>query len=312
MARNKKSKIFDLFKVGFKITFFYKPTMEFGDDHYYIILDDVIELRIKIINNVAVIDTAMAISQSYIKPLFEKVIETIMGQEEITVIVSIMGDTLPLHQYCIGHGAPVIDDEQYVTVSKNFYAKWKAHTNDVSKYGFYVLSVSEDTAPVTPEPKEMKPVAVDKPIEKKSVPKKEPIPPVFGNSKIDKLKEIMQKVYPDMTFSLLSENILQCAFTPENTFNLEIVENALYIKDLMQQSADNMNLVKTMTLINTFEQFIPIIPDIFIVSVMSIEIHRICSAKGYALVEEAQKLPLNKLFKQAFHGFGTYKIVINN
>ena len=312
MARNKKSKIFDLFKVGFKITFFYKPTMEFGDDHYYIILDDVIELRIKIVNNVAIIDTAMAISQSYVKPLFEKIIDTIMGQEDITVIVSIMGDTLPLHQYCISHGAPVIDDEQYITVSKNFYNKWKAHTNDVSKYGFYVLSVSEDSTPVQQEQREVKPVAVDKPVEPKPIVKKEPTVQVFGNSKIDKIKGIMQKAYPDMTFSLLSENNLQCAFTPENTFNLDLVDNALYIKDLMQQASDNMNLVKTMTLINTFEQFVTIVPDIFIVSIMSNEIQRICSAKGYVLVEEAQKLPLNKLFKQAFHGFGTYKIVINN
>ena len=61
MAHNKKNKIFDLFKTGFKITFFYKPTMEFEDDHYYVILDDVIEIGIKIINNVAVIDNIVSL-----------------------------------------------------------------------------------------------------------------------------------------------------------------------------------------------------------------------------------------------------------
>lgn len=316
MARGRKSKVFDLFKVGFKITFFYKPTMEFGDDHYYIILDDAIELQIKIINNVAVIDTAMSITQSYIKPLFEKIIDTIMNQDKITVLVSIMGNTLPLHQYCVSHGAPVIEDEQYITVSKNFYTKWKAHTNDISKYGFYILSVSEDNTHVAQETYEnSRTRVIDKPVDEVNPGKNNRMDSsfsLFGDSKINKLKGVMKRAYPDMEFNLLSENNLQCIFNPDNVFNLEIVNGSLYIKDLMQQSSEAMNLVKTMSLINTFEQFIPIIPDVFIVSVMSNEVHQICTAKGYVLVEEAQKLPLNKLFKQAFHGFGTYKIIINS
>lgn len=303
MARNKKNKIFDLFKTGFKITFFYKPTMEFEDDHYYVILDDVIEIGIKIINNVAVIDKAMSISHSYIKPLFEKIVDTIMSQEEMTVIVSIMGDTVPLHQFCISHGAPVIDDEQYSTVSKNFYTKWKAHTNDVSRYGFYVLAVSEKNTPIHHEHHKHGNVENKDKVENNNI---------FSKSKMDKLKEILQKEYPDMTFNPIMENNLQCLISQDNTFNLAIVDDTLYIKDLMQQPEISMNLVKIMQLINTFEKFIPIFPDIFIVSIMNSDIHRICEAKGYILVEEAQRLPLNNLFKQAFHGFGTYKIIINN
>lgn len=310
MGRSKKSKIFDLFKTGFKITFFYRPTMEFGDEYYYIILDDVIEIRLKVINNVAVIDTVMAISQSYIKPLFEKLVDVIMGQSTITVIVSIMGDTGMIHQACINHGAPVIDDEQYVTVSKGFYNKWKSHTNDISKYGFYVLAVSDENVSIS-EPREQKVEIVDKTSNATKVEKK-PEVVIRGNNRIDKLKAILKKEFPDMAFSTLSENILQCAFTNDNMFNLEIVDNSLYIKDLMQFPSNGLNLVKTMTLINAFEKFIPIVPDVFILSVMNKEVFSICSAKGYLLVEEAQKLPINKLFKQAFHGFGTYKIVINN
>ena len=310
MARNKKSKIFDLFKTGFKITFFYKPTMEFGDDHYYIILDDVIQLRIKIINNVAVIDTVMAMTQSYIKPLYEKLVETIMGQNNITVIVSIMGDTGAIHQYCISHGAPVTEDDQYITVSKDFYAKWKAHTNDVNKYGFYVLSVSEDNKPIV---KQEQPVTIkDVPSNEPAKKKQETKPVSIGKTKLDKLKVILKNAYPNMEFSPLTESSIQCAFNPDENFTLEEVDNILYIKGLMPYPAENMNLVKTMTLINTFEKFISIYPDIFIVEIMNNEVYRICMAKGYNIVSEAQKLPLNKLFKQAFHGYGTFKIVINN
>lgn len=312
MGRSKRNKIFDLFKTGFKITFFYKPTMEFGDDYYYVILDDVIELRIKIINNVVVIDTVMVLSQSYVKPLFDKLVGLIMDQSSLSVIVSIMGDTSVLHQACISHNAPVVEDEQFVTVSRGFYNKWKAHVNDISKYGFYLLSVSEDDNPITTEQPKERQGSDNRPVKPK---KNEDIitaPTVKIDGRFNKIKPILLKEFPNMKFDIVTSTNLQCSFQEDNSFNMEIIDNVLYIKNLLQTPIQTINFVKIMSLANCFEEVIPIIPDIFIINIMSVELCRICDAKKYTCVKESQKLPLNHLFKQAFHGFGTYKITIND
>lgn len=308
MGRSKRNKIFDLFKTGFKITFFYKPTMEFNDEYYYVILDDTIELRIKVINNVAVIDTVKSLSQSYVKPLFDKIVTLIMEQSNLSVIVSIIGDTGVLHQACSNHGAPLIEDDQFVTVSKGFYNKWKAHTNDVSKYGFYLLSVSDDEPQKVEQPKSEQ--ISDTKSEKPPIETKKLIEP--KDNRFDKIKSIIHKDFPNMTFDIISKTNLQCSFSEDNFFNMEIVDDILYIKNLMQTGDQSINFVKLMMLVNCFESAISIIPDIFIINVTNVELHRICDAKRYMCIDETHKLPLNNLFKQAFQGFGSYKITINH
>lgn len=309
MGRSKRNKIFDLFKTGFKITFFYKPTMEFGDEYYYVILDDVIELRLKIINNVVVIDTVMTLSQSYIKPLFDKLVTLIMEQNNLSVIVSIMGDTGLIHQACINHSAPIIEDEQFVTVSKGYYNKWKAHVNDVSKYGFYLLAVSEDeTSTMGESSREPTPPNTKS---KKTEGDKPNISPKLDN-RFNKIKLLLTREFPSMKFEIITYSSIHCLFDSENSFSMEIIDNVLYIKDLLQTHSQTLNFVKIMLLVNCFEEIIPIIPDLFIINIMSVELCRICDAKKYVRIDEAQHLPLNNLFKQAFQGFGTYKITINN
>lgn len=286
--------------------------MEFSDDYYYVILDDVIELRIKVVNNVLVIDTVMVLSQSYVKPLFDKLVSLIMEQSNLSVIVSIMGDTGVIHQACISHNAPVIEDEQFVTVSRGFYNKWKAHVNDVSKYGFYLLSVSEDETPISieqPKEKQGSDSKIDKITPNKNI---DVVAPIKSDNRFNKIKSILIREFPSMKFEAVTSSNLQCSIHEGNSFNMEIVDNVLYIKNLIQTPTQTINFVRIMSLVNCFEEIIPIIPDIFIINIMSVELCRICDAKKYVCVKENQRLPLNHLFKQAFQGFGTYKITIND
>ena len=304
MARTKKNKLFDLFKNDFKITFFYKPTMEPGDEYYYITLDDLIKLHIKMIRGVAVIDAIYPITKSYIKGYYEKMVQMIMAQMKLTVLISTMGNTSVIHQDCIKYDAPLIEDEDYITVPKAMYTKWKTQNIDhLNKYGFYILSVSDET-PLQQSEVIVKDVKPEIQTSTKQI--------SFNNSNMNPIKTILSSAYRNIVIDDISDKIIQCSIDEVNTFVIEYVDNRIYIKELLINQESTFNLIQVMNLLNTFEEFTKITTEVFIVNITHSEVYRLCVGKGYEPISEHQNHPINKLFKQAFQGFGTYKIRITN
>lgn len=297
MARQRKSKIFELLSSDFKVTDFYKPTGTEGDTHYYVTIDDLIRLRMQVVNRVVVIDGAETVTTTYIKPIYEKLIKTIMSQQELTVLVSLLGHTYVMQQACIACGAPIVDDERYITVARSYYNKMKKKYNgDNSKYGFYILSVSDD---------DMK----DDPVESSSV-NQTPIgiePPISKVTKL--LLTNLKPVFPDVKTESASTDSIRCYLGNGVDFVVEVVNGDIYIKDLLQtSSAATLNLVKILDLISVLEKLTTIQPDVYILSIQNSDLNGICAAKGYENIPESRNLPLNHLFKQAFFGYGTYHI----
>lgn len=297
MARQRKSKIFELLSSDFKVTDFYKPTGTEGDMHYYVTIDDLIRLRMQVVNRVVVIDGAETITTTYIKPIYEKLIKTIMSQQELTVLVSLLGHTYVMQQACIACGAPIVDDERYITVARSYYNKMKKKYNgDNSKYGFYILSVSDD---------DMK----DEPAEASSVNQTSigVEPPISKVTKL--LLTNLKPVFPDVKTESASTDSIRCYLGNGVDFVVEVVNGDIYIKDLLQtSSAATLNLVKILDLISVLEKLTTIQPDVYILSIQNSDLNGICAAKGYENIPESRNLPLNHLFKQAFFGYGTYHI----
>ena len=303
MARTKKNKVFDLFKSSFKITFFYKPSIEDDDQFYYVILDDVIQIRVKIVKEVAVIDMVIPITKSYITPLYDKLVESIMSQDKLTVLVSTIGDTYSIHQSCIKHSAPIIEDETYITVSHGLYQRYKGqYQGDLNKYGFYILSVSSEYG-INDQHKEV--TVTDVPSNKKIV------KPVSGNSKLDSIKNLLIKNINPIIIEDLTDNSFKCIMSETDSFIIELDDNHVGIKELLQDPESKFNLVNIMDLLNTFERIISIIPNVFILNIQNMEVYRLCNGKGYKFISEESKIPKNGLFKQPFLGYGSYKIIIN-
>lgn len=310
MSRGQKSKLFDLFKSDFKITFFHNPSFtESGDDYYYIVLDDMIRLRIKRVNSVAVIDSVCSITKSYVSPIYDKIISVIKNQTKVTVLISNMGDTFPLRQSCINHGLPLIEDETYITVPQVVYQKWKKQNEgDLSRYGFYIVSVS-DVLPIEPNA----PKAVNLTFPKNRV---DVIPPsslpIFDNKIMNQVVDILKNNIPEITIEESTKTSIRCYLPDNEEFSVEYIEGILYIKELLQNPETTMNLVKISTLLTVIELFVKVAREVYIVNIQNATLYRLCSAKGYEFVKEESKLPLNNLFKQAFSGYGTCKVVIKN
>lgn len=304
MARAKKSKIFDLFKTDFQITFFYKPSMQGDDIYYYVVLADSIRLKIVLIGGVVIIDNAMQITSAYVKPLFEQMVQVIMKQQELTVLMNVIGNSMPAIQACVSCDAPLVEDERYLTVSQGYYNKLKnVYNDDLTKYGFYILSVNDTDIES----------AGTQSTGSTSVYKSSPVgvePPVM--KAIKRFKERLRSSFPKMVIEHDDGDSFTCILIEGEMFTVEVKGNEIFIRDLIQMPTTNINLIKMMDLITTIESLVNISENVYILSVQNAEINSICAGKGFIKIKEEQNLPVSRLFKQAFHGYGTYKIPVRN
>lgn len=286
MARSKKDKIFDLFKKDFKITFFYKPSLELGDEFYYIVLDEIIRLKIKIVRGVVVIDDVIPITSGYIMPIYEKMVKSLMDQTNLTVLVSLLGNTSVIQKACVSCGAPIASDERYITVPKAYYDKVKANASDESSYGFYILSVAEDTEDVQ---------EIGKP------------------TIMMRVSEILKAGWKPAKIEQANDTTARFELTSSDTITVEILNREIYIKNFMSdESTTKLNFIQMVNLIELFASLVSITPNVYLISITNADVFRFCKAKGYQLIEEKQVIPDNKLFKPIFHGFGSFKFTINN
>lgn len=304
MARQKKNKIFDLFKSNFQITFFYKPSMQDDDVFYYIVLDDAIRLKIVIIQGVIIIDNVVQITSAHVKPLFERMVSVVMQQQELTVLMNVIGNSTAAIQACVLCDAPLVEDERYLTVSQGYYNKLKnVYNNDLTKYGFYILSVSdacdEPAGEQMATPKssyKISPVGVEPPVLKV----------------IKRLKEKLKTSFPKMVIDHDDGDSFICTLVEGESFTVEVGENNIYIRDLIQTPTTKVNLIKMMDLITAIESLTDILENVYILSIQNAEINSICAGKKFIKLKEEQNPPVSRLFRQAFHGYGTYKIPVKS
>lgn len=146
-ARNKKGKLHGIFKSQFQISFFYKPSMEGSDIYYYMILDDIIFLKLRFIKNTTlVIEDLHPLTTSYLEKEYEKLFNFLKEQTSITVLVSIIGNIGAFRQTCLRFNAPVIEDERFLSYPESFYQKFKNYCgNDIDRFGFFLLALNEST-----------------------------------------------------------------------------------------------------------------------------------------------------------------------
>lgn len=143
----KKNKLYSLFEKEFKIGMFYKPSMEGIDIFYYIILDNMIRLTIRLFdNNVITIHEVVALTDAYIIKYLENFIEFLKNQKEFTVLISKIGHNAHgINEACLKLDIPIVDDTRFLTVPLRVYERMKTtYRNDATKYGFYLLAVSDE------------------------------------------------------------------------------------------------------------------------------------------------------------------------
>lgn len=146
-SRNKKGKIHGIFKNEFHISFFHKPSMEETDCYYYMILDDVVFIKMRLVADIfLIIEELYPLTSSYITPEYEKLFNLLKTQSVVTVLVSLIGNTSEFRQTCLGHDTPVIEDERFVDYPQTFYNKYKNYCgNNSAMYGFFLIALKDES-----------------------------------------------------------------------------------------------------------------------------------------------------------------------
>lgn len=145
MSRKKKrNEIESLFKEAFTVSFIHKPNMETPEDtFYYLILDDLVRIRLKLFGTILVIDEVTPLSMKYMTPIFKSLLDLLVGQDKYTVLISILGNTNAIRETCAN--TVLIEDERFITVPFQYYKRMvDYYKGDKSKYGFYLLAVVDD------------------------------------------------------------------------------------------------------------------------------------------------------------------------
>lgn len=145
-SRNKKGKVHGIFKAAFQISFFHKPTMTDGDVYYYIVLEDLIFLKMRLLFDIVlVIDEVTPLSMAYLEPQYDKLFNLLRDQTSVAVLVSLIGNTTAFRQVCNNYGTPIVEKEEFLECSQIFYSKFKNYCrNDAGRYGFYLVALKEE------------------------------------------------------------------------------------------------------------------------------------------------------------------------
>lgn len=280
MARNRRGRIFNLFKDSFKISFYHKPTYELGDIQHYIILNDILSIKMREINDMLIIDDMIPLTKTYMVSLYDTIGNLLMNQTQFTVLISLLGNTSEFYPTCTKLGVPVVEDNQFINVSRVLYEKLKVYfENDVTKYGFYLLAVRE--------PDELDSMQG----------------PTICDKFISSIKEISDSIE---IHKLLSDELVQVTLPNQYDCKCEFMPTMLHIRDF--NIPDSTNFLRIMEFVEFLESFLPICPDI-IMDVTSYQLNLICEKKKYQLIQDNNTIH-NQFVKSLCHqGFGTYKIV---
>lgn len=290
MARSRKGKLFNLFKEHFKITFYYKPSGVEDDIFHYIILDDILKLKIKVVRGTLVIDDIIPLSTSYMAKIYDTLIELLVNQTEFTILVSLTGNTSAFSSSCIKCGAPVIEDPRFICVPENLYKNLKEYYNDdESKYGFYLLAVRDASDDE---------VIDENTIEAGKIPLIDKIMKRFEEEYKADFKITME--YDNWKFGKMI-NVRGIKF--RLTFNAETNQVGLHNFDLYEMRS----YFDLILLCNILEDYWKR-GDIILHEVDSPQINGICIARGYVNIEENQTKMLSFNQRYTNGSFGSYKI----
>lgn len=159
-SRNKKGKLHGIFKSQFQISFFYKPSMEGMDIYYYLVLEEILFLKVRFVENtVLIIEDITPLTASYMEKEYERLFTFLKEQTSITVLVSLIGNLGAFRQTCVRMDAPLIEDERFIAYPEAFYQKYKNYCgNDVSRFGFFLLALNEDSFKEPPPKEESTPM----------------------------------------------------------------------------------------------------------------------------------------------------------
>lgn len=155
----KQSKFQTYLESFYNIDLFYKPSMQNDDIFYFLELDNTIRMIFRIIyDNVIIITSIIPLTSSYLSMFHNELVQNLKNQKDYTILLTTISNNIDIINACKKNDIPLLDDNRFKVVNNRLYDILKNnHSNDLSKYGIYVIAVSD----VTNIPKENEPSIIE-------------------------------------------------------------------------------------------------------------------------------------------------------
>ena len=296
----KQSKIQTYLESFYNIDLFYKPTMQNDDIFYFLELDNTIRMIFRIIyDNVIIITSIIPLTNSYLSTFYNELIQNVKNQKEYTILLTTISNNNDIVNACKKNDIPLLDDNRFKIVNSRLYELLKNnHSNNLSKYGVYVISVSD----VINIPKENEINNIENTkctiIEVKKDSSDISIPEGLGNNISDLYRYLSKSHYTITDIKKISDKNNCFRMTILNKITIDINDNDDRI-NITSIITTNGNTIDAMNLMNCLEKYNNC--DIVIENLTNSIVYNIVKAKNY------KSLDGNGMFALK-NSLGSYKI----
>ena len=295
MARNRKGKVFSFFSDKYNINFFHKPSGIDDDIDYVFILDDKVQLSLRVYDNVVlVINSVQPLTSTYLAKFYQSLVNDLINQNMFTVMVSKHTNTNVIWNVC--NNCPVVEDMRFIQIPLSLYNRLAEHYSDVNKYGLYLLAVTDDLANVVVEPrKQVEVIDTPKTLTNTLTDYRKQVN-TLDNALLVKIQSIItKKTGNDISQSKYGDSITLSGIT----FKLKLMDNSIHITDSTNQ---DISTIECMSAFETLEECVSIC-DIYVDSVKTRAVYNICNIREY------EKNNDNTLaFSDNSNLFGSFKV----
>lgn len=286
----------------YNIDLFYKPSMQNDDIFYFLELDNTIRMIFRIIyDNVIIITNIIPLTSSYLSMFHNELIQNLKNQKDYTILLTTISNNIDIINACKKNDIPLLDDNRFKVVNSRLYDTLKNnHSNDLSKYGVYVIAVSD----VTNIPKENEPNIIENTkctiVEVKKESNDINIPERLG------LDATINDLYRYLSKSRYTVTDIKKIDNKENSYRITILNKITidinYSNDRINITSIitvNGNTIDAMNLMNCLEKYNDC--DIVIENLTNSIVYNIVKAKNYKSLDGTGIFALK-------NSLGSYKI----
>lgn len=294
----KQSKLQTYLESFYNVDLFYKPSMQNDDIFYFLELDSTIRMIFRIIyDNVVIITSIIPLSNSYLSMFHNELIQNLKNQKDYTILLTSISNSNDIINACKKNDIPLLDDNRFKVVNDRLYDLIKEkHSNNLSKYGVYVISVS-DVVNVPKEPNisniETTKCTI---IEVKKTDNNINIPEGLTENISELYKHLSKCNYTITDISKLNDNTFRITILHKIIFDIKDSDNRLSIISIVTTNGNTIDALNVMSCLEKYTH-----SDIIIENLTNSIVYNIVKAKNY------KSLDNNGIFALK-NSLGSYKI----
>ena len=262
------SKIYGIFSSMGQISMFHEPSMKYDDVFFYILLENSIMIKFKIVDNIIVIYQCYCKSMSYNKEIYEKILMTLYEQKSFSVIISLIEYIGDLKKTCAKLGFPLVENNETYCNHPIYTKLLGLFPEKLQIHGLYLVNLVDDN---------------------------------MSHDSVDLDKKVIQTLTERYKHIEVDDNTGILSLNKEIQIKYLIINDILYITYFNYDV--NQSFMMLLPILELFESLEKYFSRIILYRTTSSNLYELCKFKKYEKIEVAQKLEIIDIYSHSFGSF---------